>query len=607
MKTTYNNIVKCGLMGVALLFGMAACSDDHFDVKDGTGTSAANTLWENIQTNGSTDSLALILQRTVVMRSETDFSGGAYYSDLLDAAQTYTAWAPKDGTYTAKTYLDMLDERDALLAADASSEDAWELNYKVAQQFLLNHVARYNYESNVDKQKVTLLNSKVAYYEAADYLFNSIDINRSLANIPSSNGTLHVLDGSSPFAYNIYDYLGNFSEMSTVWNILSDPSIETRTFSESQSTEGAMNENGEMVYVDSVYTTSNAILDACGASIKNEDSIYVALIPSDEGWDQAYETVSSIFKYGDSYCYDWDASAGNFLNVGPNALTFNADSLQEYNTNMAILKSSYFSATRFNVEDYTDSAQVNHYAKFADSLISTNGTIFYNSNQGGENPMFNGQDPYHASNGYIYAVDEYNVDPAYVWMSTITEKLRYSFYVACVKGEVTASSTNQGTLITLTTDTRNDSVKGELEDDMYRHFEVNGNSTMTIDIRMNNLYSGKYKISAEMVPNAINKSYITYDKKGNEQEQKSMFTAQVLDDAGNRIGDISPTITVAADSVDTYVLFESIEIPKCYVNLPSGYTTFPRLRFTMTPAFQNRGKCKALNISKIIIEPVREE
>ncbi len=597
-------MIKSGLLGCVILFGATACSEDHYDIKEGSVTSG-NTLWGNIQASGVTDSLAMILNRTIVMKSESDKSGQMKYSEMLDQPQTFTVWAPKDGKFPAYYYLNMLDRRDSLIAlgTQEATNEAWALNYAVANQFITNHVARFGFESNKGRQKVRMLNTKVCYYEAANNLFNNIalDTDANLNSISSSNGTMHVLEGLSPFAYNLYDYLGYHTEFATLWDILSDPNVEKETFSESGSTEGAMNENGEMVYVDSVFVTSNSYLDASGAQIRNEDSLYIALLPTNEAWDKAYSTVSSIYNYGTSYAYDWDSSSGTFNKSGASGLVLDADSLKAYNTNKTLIQSAFFTTSIFPISDQTDSAVVNNYALTADSLISTNGTIYYNSNVGGVNPIFNGQSPVKASNGYLYALEDYKVDPAYTWLSSHEESLAYSFNVASVKG----SSSSSGELVTLTSENRNDSVVGDVDDDMYRRFEVNGRSNMQIDIRLDNIYSGKYKISAVMLPNRTCLSYIRYNN-GEEIQENAMFTCQILDDADNRIGSQSGTITVNNDSIQTYVLFESVEFPKCYVDLPTGYTSFPRLRFTMSPANQTRGKSNSLNISKIIIEPVRE-
>ncbi|MBO6189815.1 MAG: hypothetical protein J6N92_03265 [Alloprevotella sp.] len=594
----FKNIMTSGLLGAAMLLGATACTDDHFDIL-ADGTAGSNSLWENIQSSGQTDSLALILNRTIVMKSETDKSGKITYAEMLNQPQSFTFWAPKDGTYNAKHYLDMLDQRDDLLAKSTSTDSeendaAWRLNWTVANQLVQNHLARFNYADNSSLQKVRLLNAKVSYYDPAGLTFNNVAMDGEA--IPSSNGTMHLLEGVSPFAYNIYDYIVYHDEFSKLWGVLSDPAIDKRVFSETASTEGAMNENGEMVYVDSVFYHTNEILDASGALLSNEDSLYVALLPTDEAWDKAYETVSNLYRYGSRYAYEWNDDQGKFMQTAQ----FNTDSLQAYNANRTLIQSSFFTTSRFSVPNQTDSAQVNAYAQTADSLLSTNYTVFYNPNQGGLNPNFNGQAPVKASNGYIYAVDSYNVNPGYTWIQRNEIKLSSDYFVAYVSG----ATSDKGQLITLTEETRCDTIYGDLEDNMYRRFEKLGNSDMNVFIRLSGLYSGKYKISAEIVPTQINMSF-----PANENEH-AVFNYELQDDEGNKIGSTVNDFETKSDSVRTYTLFESIEIPKCYVSLPSDYSnSFVRLRFQMTARHSraNAGNCKSLNISKIIVEPVREE
>lgn len=604
----YLNFLHYGFMG-AVLFGMTACSDEHYDVKSSAASS--KTIWENIQSNGATDSLAMIMSRTYVMKNANDKSGKQTLGELLNQSQTFTVWAPKDGTYNASYFLKQLDKRDQLLAqsSDPTSQsfrDAWQINYDVASQFVLNHVARFSNESNAGTQKVRLLNSKVSIYEAAQNKFNSVPIDASAGNIVSSNGSLHLLNGRSPFAYNIYDYVAANPDFSKIWAALKDPNIDKEVFSEERSTKGAMNEKGQMVYVDSVYYQTNKILDRCGALVKNEDSLYVAILPSDAAYDAAYNKVSSLYKYGSSYAYDWSSERRVFDKTDNNALRVNADSLKSYNAKSLLISSAFFSTHNFPVANQYDSAQINNYAIHADSLKSTNDIIYLNSNPGGANPMFNGQSPYRASNGYIYAVNSYNVNPAYSFVSKKEIKLQYSFPVATTQNDLTAQTTRQGTLIELTDANRNEEVKGTLEDNMYRRFEVSSGN-MTVDIILDGIYSTKYKISAIMVPNRTNVSYIQHDHvTGKEIKETTTFDCDIIDDITNRsIGGVK-NITISNDTIKSYVLFDAFEFPKCYVNLPAGHVSFPRLRFTLSRRNQTRGKTKSLNISKIFLEPVRE-
>lgn len=629
MKTMNKNIFKIALFTALIALGFASCSDDHFDIRPGSA-SEGNTLWQNIITNNNTNDFAAILSRTKVMRSETDRSGSITYAELLDQPQTFSVWAPIDASYDAQYYLDLLNQRDALMNSgnDDDVKKAWQINYQVANQFALNHIARFTYESNMDQQKVRMLNSKVYYYNAGQNEFNGVGIHPALARVNSSNGTLHVLEGLSPFAYNIYDYLGSSPSFSKVWEILTDPSVEKTVDNYDASTPGAPNEDGDMVYVDTVRYTTNAILDRCNAQIRNEDSLYIAIIPSDKAWEQAREKVRKLFRYGPeggtaTYSYEWQSQTGTWSKQ--QGLKFKADSLRDYNTDLLLLQSAYFSCTQMTKVDLTKDDEIIKEATTADSLISTNRTIYYNSNYPGENPNFNGQEPYRASNGFIYAVDDYKVDPAYTWISKRDIMLGsgYDYNVA-----YTSFSDKRDEIIHLTSSNTNPKVKIEvkIDDDNYRRFmqlPSEKGSDFYVDIRLSNVYSGKYKISAILLPEHIDKDMIegeeivdengdvvideeTGEPKINETIYPTWFQCCIIDDAGNK-SPMTAVQEVSQDDVKAYVLFDSYEFNKCYVDLPNNAESFPRLRIQIDPMYQYAPyNCRSLNISKIILEPVRE-
>lgn len=73
MKSIYQNTVKAGLLGAAVLLGFTACTDDHFDIQPST-VSGSNTIWQNVEANADLDSVAMILRRCKVMKSQTDKS-----------------------------------------------------------------------------------------------------------------------------------------------------------------------------------------------------------------------------------------------------------------------------------------------------------------------------------------------------------------------------------------------------------------------------------------------------------------------------------------------------------------------------------------------------
>lgn len=601
MKSIYQNTVKAGLLGAAVLLGFTACTDDHFDIQPST-VSGSNTIWQNVEANADLDSVAMILRRCKVMKSQTDKSAKQTYAELLATSQQLTAWLPKNGTFNAKQYLDELDSAAVLRAKDEMAGTRAE--YDVANRFARNHIARFNYESNMGEQRIALMNSKIVNYNAGEGTFNGVKLDAANANILSSNGMLHVLDGESQFAYNIFERLQVDSRFTKIYGDIDKYNVYT--FSSSSSTQGSMNHNGSMEYVDSVWTRTNSLMtDARLTKLSDEDSLFVSVIPTDAAYEAARQKIQGLFKYAKNYNYAWDASKRDWTNKGTNALKFNTDSLTTYNVTSRILSASSFSVGYNSEGPVTTSnpqAFLNHVLT-ADSLNSNARLVIYNKDKGNVNPIFDGQtadDAIKASNGYIFAVDNYNYDPSYSFI----QKMNINGHNT---SQVTGSTSEQAQYVTLNNENQNAEVNVDAlgVDNFYYYFPVSGNSQLNIDFKLNNVLSTKYKISIVLLPNRVNINNIRTEEDGTIIEEKPVFDVQIRDDKGSVIGKAVKNVSVDQDKVEKKVLWEAFEFPYAYFGLPSGYESFPVLRISMSYAQQRKGKCKALSIAKVILEPVR--
>ena len=601
MKSIYQNTVKAGLLGAAVLLGFTACTDDHFDIQPST-VSGSNTIWQNVEANADLDSVAMILRRCKVMKSQTDKSAKQTYAELLATSQQLTAWLPKNGTFNAKQYLDELDSAAVLRAKDEMAGTRAE--YDVANRFARNHIARFNYESNMGEQRIALMNSKIVNYNAGEGTFNGVKLDAANANILSSNGMLHVLDGESQFAYNIFERLQVDSRFAKIYGDIDKYNVYT--FSASSSTQGSMNHNGSMEYVDSVWSRTNSLIsDARLTYLTDEDSLFVSVIPTDAAYEAARQKLQGLFKYAKSYNYAWDESKRDWTNKGTNALKFNTDSLTTYNVTDRILSASSFSVGYNSEGPVTTSnpqAFLNHVLT-ADSLNTNVGLVIYNKDKGNVNPIFDGQtadDAIKASNGYIFAVDNYNYDPSYSFIQKININGRNT-------AQVTGSTSEQAQYVTLDNENQNAEVNVDAlgVDNFYYYFPVSGNSQLNIDFKLNRVISTKYKISIVLLPNRVNINNIRAEEDGTIIEEKPVFDVQIRDDKGSVIGKAVKNVSVDQNKVEKKVLWEAFEFPYAYYGLPSGYESFPVLRISMSYAQQRKGKCKALSIAKVILEPVR--
>lgn len=619
MNNIFKNSLKGSLLGAVALFGMYSCADDHFDVVDSKDAMTSNqSIWEVIESGSQFQDLKTILSQTYLMRSETDRINprtAKTLDALLAEPQSYTVWLPKDGTYDAQEYLDTLASAKREYEANGVTTAFLKKQYMVANQFIYNHVARFNYEGNVDAQEVNLLNGKKVTYEAGAKRFNGIGIESTMV---TNNGTLHILEKASPFAYNIYDYISVKDDLDSLRANILDTLVDHYTFSEYASTAGALNQNGDMVYVDSVYLHTNDILDRCNARLQNEDSCYVAVLPTNAAWNNAMTKLKKYFAYRNSYYYEWNSASGQFNNsTATTAYKLKGDSLSRINALAAMVQSAYFSPNRNCVllEENTDEQILDRMTK-ADSLYSTNGTLYYNKSKGSVNPIFNGQTPERASNGFIYKVDEYNIEPELVWMRREEINATNQGLMAQPAAAKSHCTTQFGETLSLTAENRDSVVIDNYKVDRYQRFERSGKNEMTVDYRLRNLLSGSYTIKAILLPSRVN-----YNVYPDSTVEKSVFYAQVLDDQGKalpiEIGNNgtstsnkarTPEITVDQDEVKMYTLIERIDIPYCYYNLPSGVNSFCRLRLTSEydKKLKDGVNGTGLNIYKIIIEPYRE-
>ncbi len=613
MNNSYKNWFKGGLFSAIAVMGMVACSDDHYDIVV-TGETEGKTLWENIQANESLSDFAAVLSQTSYLKSDMDYPTDVAkmtYADYLNAPQSLTVWAPVNGSFDLEAKLAELQAIKDLYATDRKA--ATKAEYIFASQFLGQHIARFNHESQGDDKEVRMLNAKYVVYDAAARTFDGISFVEGSSAMPSSNGTLHLLSSASKYAYNIYDYLAAKPEFSQVYAVLSDPEFDITSFDPDDSTEGAMNNEGKMEYVDSVYSNYNSLLDAyANAEIKNEDSLYVAVIPTDVAYEAALNEVKKLFNYKSSYSYNWSNIQGDWGFSGNEALKFTAeqiDSLATLNAQRLLFSTMYFTpSTMGESVSPTDSASIIDYCLYNDSVNTTNFTTIYNKNKGGKNPLFLGANeaevtPIKASNGYIFAVDAYNMDAAYshIYRRELTPNI--------------LSQTNAYYEYVSLGNFRNDSIADRFEVKSFTRVEVQATGkSMDFTIDLPALMSGSYKVSAVLVPTAYHTLYEEglVNNKGVPYVENLTFDVTVLDDAtkaGTKIAE-SKGITAPSDRVEKIVLFEKLDLEHSYAGLPSGMISFPRMKFSMTSrqtGSASSPKCLAINIYKIVIEPYRQD
>lgn len=619
MNNSYISWFKGGALCLATIFGMAACSDDHYDIVV-SGETEGKTIWQNIKENEDLSEFASVLSATSYLKSDMDFpsaTGAAKmtYAEFLNSPQSFTVWAPKNGSFEVAAMLAQLEEIKSLYATDRMA--ATKAEYIFATQFLGQHIARFNHEAQGADKRVRMLNSKYVVYDASEKTFDGIDLVAGFESLPSSNGTLHLIEKPSMYIYNIYDYLTSSSDLTAMNSVLFSKEFNTTSFSPGSSTEGAMNSEGKMEYVDSVYVTNNTLLNMTYAQLRNEDSVYVAVFPTNDAWEGALAKVKSLFNYKDKYSNfegsvesgDWKAS--ETLKAGK----FNYDSLATLNATKLLFSSMYFSPSVMGkTVTLSDSTAIIDYCLYNDSVNTTNWKTIYNSNKGGKNPFFLGADnkdvqPVKVSNGYIFPVDSYNLDLAYSFL----ERRETGISVMGLPSNGVKADYGSGPngMVYLSAQIKNDSIIDRFDVKSFQRIEVkNVGTTMKFTIPLPALKSGSYNVYAIVVPSAISKDL----EAEMDFTENISFNARIYADGGEKVlGDPSTNISAPSDHVEKVLLFKNFNLEYSYDGLPDGTSSYPCLEFELTGAQQKgrgaNGKkyCTALNFYKIIIEPYRED
>lgn len=358
------NSFRAGALAVAGLLAFAACSDDWDDHYDTAAkVDFSGTTLDYLKSESAVSDFVDILTATG-------------YDTELSAAQVLTIFAPENDTFNKDSLLH--------LVSLGRTED-------VIDRFVENHIARYNVSINTDSQSVTLINSKVIELGT---LSNPTVGNATAdkTNVTCKNGVIQVINDYIPYKANLFEQLdienesyldatGGNDSVVTLFNFLHR--YDDDELDEDRSVARGYDENGNVVYVDSVMIRRNTVLSALDAYLFREDSNYWAILPTTEAYQERVALNSQFFKYNVSYNSDKAVR----------------DSVQNYMANLYAISDLFF-----NMND-------NQHVE--DSIFSTRYSrsdweynVFYHP-LSGDGILTNVTGSVECSNGTLYKVDEY--------------------------------------------------------------------------------------------------------------------------------------------------------------------------------------------------------
>ena len=431
------HIAKCSLCcSAAAALALAACADwnDHYDADTSLLDTQHATLWQNILQNENLSQFASLLKK-------------AGYDEVLNATQTYTVWAPVNGTFDYETLASLSSDR-------------------LVKEFVENHIARNNYPaSGAVDQRVYTLNEKLMLFSGAgSYVIQGIGIDK--ANVATGNGTIHTLKGKIPFVQNIYESLNNYEyPIDSISAYIH--SYDVRKLNEQKSVQGPTL-NGEITYLDSIFDEHNDLFLRYFAYINREDSNYSMIVPTNEAWNRAKATISKYFHYVPSFEFMENTSTTERKKV--DVKIRDVKYLQDSIVNQMLTAGLFFNNNMYDNRqlDAPDAATNFH----CDSLYSTLTVKLYSEDA---SRLLENTRRIAKSNGWVWLTDDsLRMRTWTVWNPELRIEAENR---AVIASAVNVANENEPQRIYVTPGTQNPEVTGHLSSNAYLDVQPISQST----------------------------------------------------------------------------------------------------------------------------------
>lgn len=459
MNTIFKHKIWAGAMLFGAIFLTTSCEDSEKGVVTPQTPYADKTLYEVINADPELTDFVEVLN-----------SCGTESADsLFNCSRVYTLWAPTNNSF----------DKDSIIAeVQAGNRD------HVFKTFIMSHISNHLKPANGTLEadnKILLLNSKVAVFQGDKvngYTFDGCNIVE--ANIRVWNGLIHKLESPSQYKYSIWEYLKMDERVDSVSSFLYSYSVTE--FDPGLSIIGPI-KDGVQTYLDSVYTTNNALLNTYTGigNLDKEDSLYVVYVPTNEVWN---EMVASATKH-----YNYNLSAAKPASMD----SVYRDSLRTFYSRLNVIKYMTFS-------EYEQM-----YVKSPDSIIPVN-------RASNPRPLFAKEqlesgviDSKTLSNGAMKIVDKSPYTMFELWHDTIKvqgedDSMRESPSQGGIDYIVSVNKNNINKEDSLIKDTK-------LAGDRYFASE-SSNAAVIVNYKIPRVLSASYNVAIVVVPKHITNSTI---------------------------------------------------------------------------------------------------
>lgn len=553
-KNITKYLIACSLCcGGAAAFDGCADWDDHYDANSELLDTQQSTLWENIANTDNLSQFASLLKKVD-------------YDAVLNASQTYTVWAPVNGSFDYETLNAFSDER-------------------LRREFIENHIARSNYPASgvLDNLPIYTLNEKLAHFNG-DLYYDMQGISVVRPNLASENGTIHLLGGKIPFVQNIYESLNaNEFPIDSISNFYH--SYDVKKLNEYKSVQGPT-VNGEITYLDSVFDEHNDLFADYYAYINREDSNYSMIIPTNDAWTKAKEKVSQYFHYVPSFEFIEDLATKLKTKVEIADVQYLQDSM----VNRMLTANLYYNN---NLYDNKKLKTLNTGETLqCDSLYSTLRRKVYSEDAAS---LLHGATRYTCSNGIAWITDSLRMQPWLFWNPEIVVEGETSQYLANTNNVYEPVQR-----VTVVGENQNPEISGRLSKDVYLEAQpASSNVNPEVDYYLPDVRSTTYSIYIVIVPPHIT-STVGTNKPNRFSVSMGYADASGINDDSNRKWVAESNFVSDTTKIDTIYLGD-FTFPMAYAGTGNYY---PYLRVSSSVTNRDRlNYDRTLRIDCIILRP----
>lgn len=582
MKHFFNSLRQ--LIMIAMFLSIVVSCNDKWDDHYSTNESIVfdSPIAELLSSKPDASKFVEALKTTKMLKINDDTLDVSFY-DFLLSDQFVTVWVPSNESMT--------DAEWEVFTKRGKTAKEHEMT---AKRLIMNHIARYNFSLGNDNKRVVMMNGKsfqikssvgidvVTYLRGTD--------NNPVINVACSNGIAHFLnnnaqEGKLPYLPTIYEFLttdpryrpliGDFFESYTVERL-----------DENASVASGINDEGEMVYIDSVTYKTNILISSFGY-IQREDSSYIMVIPTPEGWTAQFNKLLPKFEYSPKI-------AG-------------ADSLGRLYSHVAMISDAVFNRNlQKSPIDSVCSTQYRYYRLGIEKEYLDLYRYYspYNPNTG---LFYKGlADTVLCSNGVIYITDNWNFD-------------EYSTYNLTQINDISESSAG------ISVEPEEENGLGTLYSEEYN---VNSSDNFVMKVQGNpftlkwafmynvrSVLKGDYILKLVVVhnPDDIKDNrplrihpIVYFYEDGNVFNTATNNKKKLVDEMNGRYPKYYPTSTTAVASArDTIVIDKVISVPYCTYGQKEGSLQIRIENGVTTPTLNSKYN-PFMYLDRIILEPVKE-